>query len=273
MAVAAKGTTKPTPQSSAQPPSNGGGKPEGGIVGPLRIKGIFMSPPATLGYSHLLKPDEYLGKTKFKLKAHLTQAAIDKFAADIQAKFIVPYAADLRKLSPKKALKDRSAAVWLSEKLTQPVEASRIQLPSMNFDCNASYENKQGETIHTSVKAWSPANELLDLKTLRLGMGSIIQVGFNASLWAGGLNKYYIEPSLRLVGVRVLKAEHYGAGGGGLTEDVSQDDLALLEEGFEMEDLSQFALGSGTSKADQQVKAEEQPAGQGEGDLEDEIPF
>lgn len=256
-----------SPPKASAPPADDG---KGGVVGPYRIKGIFMTPPGILGFSHMIKPDEYLGKSQFKVALHLTPAAVNLMAKRLQDQVINPFSEELRKLSPKKALKDRPAAVWLEDKLKAPHEASRIQLPSISFNLNAHYITKQGEQVDTSVKAWDgQTNALLDLRTLRLGMGSTIQVGFNASLWSGGLNKFYIEPSLRLVGVKVLKAEHYGAGTGGLSADVTDEDLALLEEGFEMEDLSQFAMGPSSPVNKQIAKEEEVPGGE----LDDEIPF
>lgn len=215
----------------------------------VRQKGIMFLPAGTLGFSSLITPDTYEGKIKFKLNLHLTQSQAEALADKLQNEVINP-AFDKLKEESGKDLSKKSAAAWLEEALKEPKEKARIQLPMLGISCNADIKNRDGDITRQSVKAWDAKGTLLDMPSLHMGMGSIISVGVSAALWHGSLAvekdakkkpiKWWALPSLRLVGVRVLKLEQFGAGNTEVGE-VSEEDLVGVEEGFEAEDLASFA--------------------------------
>lgn len=223
-----------------------------------RPKGIMFLPACTLGFSSLITPDVYEGKSTFKLNAHFTQTQAEALADKLQAEIVDPgykaikdeALAAIKAKYPAALLTKVSAADWLEGAMKEPKEKSRIQLPFLNIKCNSHVKNRQDELIPQTVKAWDAKGKLLDLPSLHLGMGSIVSVGVSAAYWHGTLNvetegpkkkpvKWFATPTLRLVGVRVLKLEQFG--GDSSVGEVSPDDMVGVEEGFEAEDLAAFA--------------------------------
>lgn len=207
-------------------------------------KGIMFLPTCTLGFSSFITPDSFGddSKPKFKGNAHFTQVQAEALADKLQKEVIDPSFEKLCQETGKK-LKPKTAAVWLEESLKEPKEKSRIQLPYLAIACNAFLKTRDGEEVKQTIKAWDSKGALLDLPSLHLGMNSIVQFGVSPALWYGSLAKGYALPSLRLIGVRVLKLEQFGAGGDGSVGAVSEDELVGVEEGFEAEDLGAFLRG------------------------------
>lgn len=237
----------------------------------IRLKPLFLSVPGIMGYSHLLKPDEAFGKTQFKLDLHMNDRQQEAFADLLQEKVIDAAFDDLLEdAGPKKApkIKKGDAKKWLAEKMKQPAEQLHDLTtdPYFQFSCNHVFKNKDGGEERVKLVAWGGDKNLLDLGALRLTKGTVAKVGFKASLWAGGMSKGIAVPSLRLVGLQVLKKVSYAAGTGGrLNEDVTDDDLALLDNNFEMEDLSDFMAAPAKAKEAQKATAPSE--------FDDEIPF
>lgn len=228
----------------------------------VRPKGILFLPPCTFGFSSLVTPDSFGDNgPKFKGNAHFTQvqaeAAADLISSKIanEANFEALKKALMKddKEAIAKKLKLKAPADWLESALKEPKEKSRIQLPYLTIACNAFYKNKQQESVKANIQAWDAKGNVLDLPSLHLGMGSIVQFGVSAALWHGTLATDYKDekrkkdpiawwavPSLRLIGVRVLKLEQFGAGNSDVGA-VSEEELVGVEEGFEAEDLAGFA--------------------------------
>lgn len=244
---------------------------------------ILFLPAMTLGFSSLLEPDTYEGKTQFKLNLHATVAQAEALADKVQAEVIDAHFKALKAMVEKDKpdvatkLQAKSASDWLEEKLKEPKEKSRIQLPHFTVACTADLKDRQTQQmIRQRVKAWDAKGAPLDLPSLHLGMGSIVSVGVSAALWHGTLavdkdNKkkpiaWWALPSFRLIGVRVLKLEQFGGAGNSQVGEVSEEDLVGVEEGFEAEDLAQFAQSADkpTPSAPAQFSRE---------DMDDEIPF
>lgn len=248
-----------------------------------RGKPLFFTPAGTLGFSSLMTPDEYeqngVVKSAYKARIHLAPSAVDRLAeliqlhcmSDVLIEEATAQCAAAKKKWP--GFRYDTPAAWLKEKLKEPKEDARIQLPSLVCSRPSAYKNKAGDIIQTRVKVWDPKNTLLDLKTLRLGMGSTVQLAVYPNLFISGLSKNKAEPTLRLEGIRVLKLEQYGAGGPQL-QDLNEEDLEGLEEGFEVDNLSSYAVTP--SKPTETHTHEEHPDedhATNEPTLEDEIPF
>lgn len=248
----------------------------------VRESHTVRSAPGLLGFSALLNPDTKFNEDgDFSARIHLNEAQQAMMAQLVDDKVITPLFDELEKMAGKK-LKRPTGAQWLSDKLQEPREGARIQLPSIQLKCAASFVSKKGETagqrIQKTLKGWDNAGVLLDLAKLRTGMGSVVQLVFTPGLYTGPLTKGYAEPTLRLEGIIVLKNEPWGVGQGGNSgEEMSADEIAkLVGEDFTADtDLAQFA-GAKASWAP--GDKEDEPAAKpkdvaDEYDLNDDIPF
>lgn len=218
-------------------------------------KDVLISPPGLLGLASLVEPDMRFAKPgqpgKFNLNIHWTEEQAKAFAAQVEeagAGLYPKLVAEMAKEGASTAkLKAFHADPWLEEKLKDPHEKSRIKLPSVQFGTNASYINRDKETVPIRVMAWDAKNKPLDLPGLHMGMGSTVQVVYKIKLYTNGLLKGKVEPSLKLFGIRVLKLERYSQAV--QLGDVTEADLIGVEAGFEAEDLSAFAMGSKETQA------------------------
>lgn len=236
----------------------------------VRPKKLVASPPGTLGWSSLIQADAKFGAPKFNLKVHLTEDAAGKLGVQIQEMMdeLIPKLEENIKEKGGKIklpLKRISGDQYLEDNLKDPVEKSRVQLPTLGFSVAESYKGKDGTAIKRTIKAWDSKNAPLDLPSLRLGMGSIIQVVYEPGVYAGPLTKGYAHPTLRLVGIRVLKLEQYGPGSGQLG-DLSDEDLEGLDADFEADDLAAYA-----HRPDKPNAHEDAPEKTTE--LNDDLPF
>ncbi|MFZ3194114.1 MAG: hypothetical protein WA154_13030, partial [Moraxellaceae bacterium] len=170
-------------------------------------------------------------------------------------------------------------AEWVSDHLKPAHEKSKNQDPFVTFKNKADFQDKQGRTVRKTMKAYDGKGGLLDLPSLKLGMGSVVQVVLTPGLFMNALIKTP-TPTLKLQGVRVLKLVQFGAGGGGAIEEVSQDDLALLGTDFEVEDLAGFVskpagdnLVAGLAELGRAATNKRPTNRDFQEDLDDEIPF
>lgn len=236
----------------------------------VRSRDLLKAPPGLLGFSHLITPDEAFGQVKFKANVHYGDKPLASLKAILNEGYfeLMQEMADLatERKTKVKLLTKLEVYAWLDEKTKQPREGDSLQEPHLQFDCNASYRNKDGEEVPITVKAWDPHGAPVDLKGLRLGMGSIVKPFFTIGLWAGPLSKGVALPKLRLVGLQVLKLKQFGGNAGhSSVGEVSDADLAFLDENFAADDLSQFlqAKPEGKTKATNPTDP----------DMEDELPF
>lgn len=236
-------------------------KRSGGFV---TARTLLATPPGILGFSSLLEPDQYSesDKPKFKLKWHYTPEAFKRFIAlalaDCFSEDLIDKLSEQMdgKVPPMVKLEQ-----YLTEHAKQPSEGDRVELPFFQFARPACFKNRDGEEVRAEIKAWDAENHLLDLKTLRMGVGSTVQVIVTPGLYCSKFSDNYGAPSFRLEGVRILKLAQYGAGGAKLGE-LSEEDKALIEEGVEVDNLSQYVRQPNKPTADHPPVMEE-----------DEIPF
>lgn len=216
-----------------------------------RSRASISLPPCTLGFASLTEPDTYdPEKPMFKLNAHLNPNGIEATKRIIQAEC---YDKQLEKLRAQMAdntnLKNfvstepQDPAAWLAGKLKEPKENAKVQLPYIVIGCKAKRKSRSGEEYTVEIGCWDSHNNPLDLKALKLGMGSIIEPVVNANLFISKLIGFP-QPKFDLVGVRVLKRVAWG--GQRPPQETDEDAIKeVLGEEFEAdEDLSAFAAGA-----------------------------
>jgi hypothetical protein len=246
----------------------------------VRASHTIRSAPGLLGFSALVNPDTKFNEDgDFAARIHFTEAQQAVMADLVESKVIEPLFADLEKLAGKK-LKRTTGAKYLEDKLQPPREGSKIELPSIQLKCAASFVSKRGETagerIQKTLKAWDNAGTLLDLGKLRTGMGSTIQLVFTPGLYTGPLTKGYAEPTLRLEGIIVLKNVPWGVGQGGNSGDaMSEAELQALMGGEDIDtDLAQFAGAKASwAPGDPEDTPAKAVVPEDNYDLNDDIPF
>lgn len=207
-------------------------------------------PPCILGFSSLSEPDTYdPEKPMFKLNAHFSPKALDALKVLIQKEAIdfnlEKLRADMADNSNLKALAKAAAQdpeAWLAGKLKEPKEKSKVQLPYLVVACKATFKDRSGAIQTRSIGCWDGHNSPLDLKALKLGMGSHVQAVVNPNLFISKLIGFP-QPKLDLVGVRVLKLVRFG--GQRPPEETDEEAIReVLGEEFQMdEDLSAYAAG------------------------------
>lgn len=225
----------------------------------VRLRGVFVGVPGILGFSNLIEPDTAFGESKFKANTHHTEDQLAALAEKIDIHVVAPLwekfleeAEEKKFKGPKGGLLKPQASDWLEDHLKDPQERSKIQLPFIMWGVDSSYTSK-GEVHERVMRAVSAHDEPLELKGLRLGMESIVQPLLTAGMWASALSKNQAALSFKLQGVRVLQLKQFG-GGGSAAEEVTEADLKLLGENFEVEDLAAYAKPKDTKKASEEPR-------------------
>jgi hypothetical protein len=211
----------------------------------------FMSAPGILGWADLVEPDDKFPPPKFKADLHLDDDRQVLFAKLIDEKVVEPLWDKFLKEAekgdhpvPKKGWEKPTGEAWIEEHLKQPTSEKGLQVPHIKFD-NAADFMKDGELKRKTMRLVGlqadGTNVLLDRRTGVPGRGSTVKLILRASLWAGPFSKGQCAIALKLQGVQVLKMEQYKGGAGGGLEDLSEDDLEALGEGFQADDFSGYA--------------------------------
>lgn len=249
----------------------------------VRGKKYLILPPGILGFSSLEVPDAKYSpdNPEFSCNVHHNDEQQGLIAAELERNVITPLwdqfceEAKAQGKDPSK-FKVPNAADYVAEHMKEPrprADGSKSSDadygPFMKYKLKSLLRKGDGEVITRHVLAWAAdkANTLLDLPSLKIGMGSIIQPVVLPALFSNPLIKP--QPSLQLVGIRVLKLEQWGGAGPSLN-DVDDSSLQTLGADFEAEDLSSFVLGMNKPKdAPRRGQANQDfPA-----DMDDEIPF
>lgn len=217
----------------------------------VRSRNSVALPPCILGFASLTEPDLYdPDKPLFKLDACYNPAGITALKKIVQEKCID---ANLEKLREEMAatkgleafasIEPQAPEAWLAGKLKAPKDNARVPLPKLVISRKATYKDRHGEIKTREIGCWDSHNNPLDLKALKLGMGSTIQPVVNANLYISKLIGFP-QPKFDLVGVRVISLKRYG----GIRPPVETDEAAIREvlgEEFVVdEDLSAFAAGN-----------------------------
>lgn len=227
----------------------------------LRAKKTVATPPLSLGFSSLLEPDTYdPDKPTFKLNGHfLTGGAVQAFEQFLATKVLTEEAIEkireemvdalvANKVKPADAQKQVAAVKvisahdWLAAKLKEPKENARFDSPHIVFANKATYKDKEGNVKERKVAVWDAKNKPLDLKKLRMSGGTVLEVVVYPNLFWSKLQNL-IQPSLKLVGVRVQTLSQYGKGGSAPAETDEEAIKEVLGEAFEADDLAAYAAG------------------------------
>ncbi len=216
-----------------------------------RAKNTIALPPMTLGYSNLIDPETFdPEKPKLTMNGHLTPGAIAGLKVDIAEEVYTEAALEALykdceennvKL-PTRDPKDPEAVLeaWLKE----PKPGFPIQLPYIKLGNNLNYFKwKDGEkTLQTrAIAAWNHENKKLNLKKLMLGRGSVVEPIVYGNLFFSKVIGV-IQPSLKLVGIRVIELVQFQRGGNGAPQGEA-DDAAIREvmgRDIQASDLSAF---------------------------------
>lgn len=232
----------------------------------VRLAGKFITPPGIMGFANLTEPDVAFNTSKFKINWHPTDDQATALADKIDAHVVDPLWEKFLKDADEKKAKAPSKGFirplgmdWVEEHTKDAREGSKIELPYIVFNVGSDYNDRDGVAHRRTIMATDMGGNPVDLKTARVGMGSVIQVLTSASIWASALSKGQAALSFKLIGIRILKLEQYG--GGGKMEEVSAEDLALLGEGFQADDLSGYVSAKKASPSPR-----DEP-------LDEEIPF
>lgn len=226
-----------------------------------RARATIALPPMTLGFNSLTEPDTFdPEKPTFKLNGHLTPAGITQMVETIEEKVYTEAA--LAKLAEEAAIggmklkEPMSPADWLEGKLKEPKENSRQPLPHIVIS-NKAYTGPADKRKLREIACWDANNRKLNLKKLRLGAGSVIQAIVYPNLWASKVAGGVPQPSLKLVGVRVLKLVQWG--GNRAPDQADDEDIkAVMGEDFEYDDLDAFAQGADDEPEDDDDDSGEQ---------------
>ena len=220
-------------------------KPSKVIVYRPRRQSVVMA-PSTLGWSALVTPDAKYDKDqpKFKINAHLTDAQFERNVEIIEA------AVDGRKQGfidecrkagyDKDDFKWPDVRAWLTGKLKEAKKEGQGDFITLSMNHKKGVDEKTGREWETKPKAYDMNNNLLDLPSLRIGAGSVIQPIVDIGLF---VSPKELDPliSIRLQGLRVAKLKQYTPGAD--LGAASEEDLALLGDEEDVDDLSDF-IGS-----------------------------
>lgn len=212
----------------------------------VRLTGTFVAAPGVLGYSHLTEPDEAFDTRKFDANIHYTDEQLKHLADRVTNVVIEPLwerflkeCDDKNHKAPKAGLLAPRAEDWIEEHLKEPSERAASQLPYLGWKTPADFR-KDGVMVQRTLRATDAAGSSVDLKAAKVGPGSVVQALLSPCIWASALSKGQAALSFRLSGLRILHLVQY-SGGGQHLDSVSDEDLALVEAGFQAEDLSAFA--------------------------------
>jgi hypothetical protein len=234
-------------------------KPSAPAVILIRPNNTIALPPGPLGFNSLIEPESFQdGELKFKLNYHLTSEGIEALIQDVEEK--VYSKANMDKLQAEFDEKGvtnppapRPAKDWLEGILRAPKENATdfFRLPCITVGTKAEYkDHKTGSMVRREIACWDAKNKKLNLAKLRLGRGSIIQPVVYPNVFYAGAKTIQgtsipatIMPSLRLVGVRVLKLERWGGAGSQAAEVTDAEIQNVMGADFVYDDLDAYAEG------------------------------
>lgn len=209
----------------------------------IRASGTGSLPAGFMGFADLLTPKQFGDDpAKFNLDYHINPDAVRAIPLVIQAKCYdahleALYVEVLENGGKKKPAMDPEE--WLEAKLKPCKEKSKVQLPFFKLHNNGFRRGRDGGApVQNVMGCWDKDNNPLDLASLRLAKGSVIQPIVYFNLFAAKASMWVPQPSLKLVGIRVLKAVQYGSGGGAARPPEADDEAikAVMGADFVMDD-------------------------------------
>lgn len=218
----------------------------------VRAKGSAALPPALIGYNSLVTPDDYdPDKPMFKANFHYDPHGLDLLRASITRLCLDGLKEKLAEAAEKESWGAVKVAIsledWLEAQLKTPKPEFKVQHPFIRVTTKATGKTRQGEEYTKEIACWDGHNVVLDLKAIKLGVGSLVEPIVTPALFMSKtVNLGAPMPKFYLVGVRVLKLVSYGGSQAPRETDDEAIREALSDPTFQAEDLSAFAKGKTT---------------------------
>lgn len=233
----------------------------------VRASKTIALPPSLLGFHEFDKPDTFdPEKPKFKGNFHFTPQGLHALEAQVTAScneaLFEKLKADFLEANPKGKLKDpMSVEEWLEGKLKPAKEDPKTDwqaLPFIQFSMPATGK-RNGEVIDKSVACWDAKNRKLNLKRLCMSRGSTVQAIVTPGLFYSKALAGLVQPTFKLVGVRVLKLISWKGSSAAAPEADEEEIRNVLGADYEADDLSAY-MGD-DEEEDHSSKAPEDDAG------------
>lgn len=244
-------------------------------ISTVKAKQVVATPAGVLHWNKLREPDEKFDNFYADIK--LSPEAIDMLHDRIHKATVEALHEKLEKEAGK-SLKKCDFEGWFESKLKDASEKDKDKNKSFKCGKKAPKLNAKGEPItHKPIPLYDAKGNLLDPEAIDMSRarGSLVQLLFYPGMYTGPLLKGAADPTVTLAGVRILKLELYEGGEPANVGEVSEEDLAALDDSFQIdEDLSQYAKGAsvkGTGIVAQASKAA--PDEEEEEDEDEEHPF
>jgi hypothetical protein len=214
----------------------------------VRSNKTVALPPSLLGFNEFTEPDTYdPQKPKFKGNFHFTPQALQDLPAIIQTScvdgLLEKLTEEFAEKQPKLTLKAcQDVGEWLEAKIKAAKEDAQTDwqaLPFLQVSMPATRKTKDGTIETREVACWDAKNAKLPLAKLRLGRGSVVQAVIRPSLYWSKLIGFP-QPTVQLVGVRILKLVRWGGAGAAAPERDDEEIRNVLGADFEADDLSEF---------------------------------
>lgn len=218
----------------------------------VRAPKTIALPPSLLGFHEFDKPDTYdPDKPKFKGNFHFTPPAITELQGLVRTAcneaLFEKLKAEFLEANPKGKLKDpMPVEEWLEAKLKPAKEDAKTEwqaLPFLNLSMPATYKDRNGDVQQREVAVWDGKNRKLNLRKLRMARGSTVQAVVSPSLFYSKALAGLVQPTFRLVGVRVLKLVTWAGSGAAAPEADDEEIRNVLGSEFEADDLSAYMGG------------------------------
>lgn len=228
-----------------------------------RARNTIALPPCEMGWADLITPKGFerdapkIGENavKYMLDCHYTPAGLEALKATVLSKCLEAQRAALEEAAAKNGAGTKlkppiPLEEWLEAQLKSPKPKSRIQLPFIKLRAPGYRKDRNGgDPILNIMGCWGPDDQPLDLVKLRLSAGSVVQPIVFPNLFASKAGFWTPQPSLKLVGVRVLRPVSFGAAGGPRGPGEATDDEAIkavmgAEFDIHSTDFSAYAAGA-----------------------------
>jgi hypothetical protein len=241
----------------------------------IRDRKTTALPPMQLGSFHkLFEPDEYEGKKRFKARFHVNAAAIGAMEKVLQVKCIDAHFDELKKQvaevtaeakeqrkTPPISLCDskedaQSPKEFMEDKLKEPHEKDKVQLPTIQLHVDAWQPLRKGQTEADrelrTIKFWDSAGNLLgDSENLpkelkRMAAGSWVKPVVHTNLFLSKQLGKAPRCQLMLVGLQIIKLEVFGAGQVDNPDGVDDDEMRkIMGDDYDHADDLSAMIGTG----------------------------
>jgi len=242
----------------------------------IRDRNTTALPPMQLGSFHkLFEPDEYEGKKRFKSRFHVNPAGITALEATLQSKCIDAHFETMKKQVEELAAEAKAAGKsptlkivataaecqspteFIEDKLKDPHEKDKVQLPTIQLHVDAYKPLRKGqdesERELRDIKFWDARGKLLDPAALKKMTASTwCQPVVHSNLFLSKQLGPAPRCQLQLVGLQIIKLVEFGSGQE-QAPDAADDDAmkAIMGADYDAaDDLSNLGVGAKVSNRD-----------------------